>query len=87
MNHETEPDMSLSLHDLGPQDPELKNSPIAGEMDEDREFPRQDAPGTGCCYFNDRAFEHGTFIKSGAVIFKCHHGVWMESGPGDPENP
>jgi hypothetical protein len=79
--------MPRAIQEPGAQDPELKNSPIAGEMDEDREFPRQNASGTGRCYFNGLAYEPGTYIRSGAVTLRCQEGIWVEAGPGDPENP
>lgn len=79
--------MSLPFENVGPQDPELRNSPIIGEMDEDREFPRQNAPDPAQCYFNGQAYKHGKFIRSGTTALQCSNGVWVESGPGDPENP
>jgi len=79
--------MSPRFEHLGSQDPELRNSPIIGEMDEDREFPRQNAPNPARCYFNGQAFDDGTFVRSGSTILMCSSGVWVESGPGDPENP
>ncbi len=74
--------------DLGAQDPELRNSPIAEEGDEDtetlRETVTEDAP---LCYFNDRAYVHGTLVRSGTTTLRCEHGLWVRAGPGDPDNP
>lgn len=75
------------IPELGPQDPNLLNSPIIGEMDEDREFLRQNAPDSAHCLFNGQRFDDGAFVRSGTVMLKCQAGNWVESGPGDPENP
>ena len=76
-----------TIRTLGPQDPELRNSPVIGEMVEDREFPRQNVPNPARCYFNGQAFDDGTFVRSGSTTLRCSSGVWVESGPGDPDNP
>lgn len=75
------------LSDVGAADPELKTSPIAEELDEDSETLRQQAPGERVCYFNGRSYPHGTYVRSGTQVLKCQHGVWIEAGPGDPDNP
>ena len=41
-----------SIPQVGAQDPELKNSPIAEEEDEDTDVIRQQVPGEPVCYFN-----------------------------------
>lgn len=76
-----------SIPQVGSQDPERRNSPVAGELDEDRELPRQPTPEHAACYFNDQVFEHGRFVRSGTVTLRCHDGIWVDAGPGDPENP
>jgi hypothetical protein len=79
--------MSKKPRDLGPQDPELKNSPVAWEADEDTETLRESIPGEGECYFNDRAFEHGAEIASGDVRLRCDHGLWIPAGPSPAGKP
>jgi len=79
--------MSSSIPDVGDQDPAARNSPIAGEEDEETQFLRQDVPGDAVCWFNDVAHEHGTFVKSGTAMLRCDRGIWIESGPADPGNP
>lgn len=79
--------MNTSTPDVGDQDPEARNSPIAGEEDEETQFLRQDVPGDAVCWFNDVAYEHGTFVKSGTAMLHCDRGIWIESGSADPENP
>jgi hypothetical protein len=73
--------------DVGGQDPTERNSPIAAEADEETAFLRQDVPGDAVCWFNDVAYGHGVFVKSGAVVLRCDRGIWVESGPADADNP
>jgi len=79
--------MAKQIDQVGSQDPERRNSPVAGEMDEDRELPRQEVGEEAVCYFNDQVYEHGAYVRSGTVLLKCSRGLWMEAGPGDPDNP
>lgn len=73
--------------DLGAPDPELKNSPIAEENDDETDVIRQEIPGEPLCYFNDQSFPHGTYIKSGTSLLKCVYGIWTPAGSSDPDNP
>jgi hypothetical protein len=79
--------MNTSTPDVGDQDPTAHNSPIAAEEDEETPFLQQDLPDDAVCWFNDVAYDHGTFVKSGTAMLRCDRGIWIESGPGDPENP
>lgn len=79
--------MAEQTLNLGAQDPELKNSPIADETDEDVEALRESVPGEPVCFFNDNAYPHGTVVRSGTAFLRCDHGIWLPSGPGDPDNP
>jgi len=73
--------------DVGAPDPELKSSPIAEENDEETDVLRQEEPGEPVCYFNNESFETGAYVKSGTSILKCVYGIWVPSGPADPDNP
>jgi hypothetical protein len=75
------------LPEVGAADPELKTSPIAQEFDEDSDTLRQQVPGERVCYFNGRTFAHGSYVRSASQVLKCQYGVWVEAGPGDPDNP
>lgn len=75
------------LPEVGAVDPELKTSPIAQELDEDSDTLRQQVPGERMCYFNGRAFAHGAYVRSASQVLKCQYGMWIEAGPGDPDNP
>ena len=72
---------------VGAQDPELRNSPIAQEEDEDTEVVRQQVPGEPVCWFNGRDYRDGAYVRSGSLLLKCEHGIWIDGGTGDPEHP
>jgi hypothetical protein len=73
--------------DLGAQDPESKNSPVALESDEDTETLRQAVPLEPYYYFNGERFSDGTVVKSGTILLRCSQGLWVQAGPSDPDNP
>lgn len=75
------------LREVGAMDPELQNSPIADELDEESDTLRQQVPGEPACYFNGRAYSSGDYVSSGTQVLKCHYGVWVDAGPADPRNP
>ncbi len=73
--------------DVGAQDPTERNSPVAWEGSEETQFLRQEVTGEPVCYFNEQPFEHGAVVKSGTSILRCDHGIWIEAGPADSDNP
>ena len=77
----TAPDMP----DVGAQDPELRNSPVAWEGEEETEALREEIPGEAVCYFNNEAFDHDAVVKSGTVLLRCNRGIWVPAGPEDIE--
>ena len=76
-----------SLPQVGAQDPELRNSPIADEEDEDTDVVRQQMPGEPVCFYNGAEYSHGSFVASGSQVLKCTYGIWVETGSGDSRNP
>jgi hypothetical protein len=78
--------MSTSPPDLGIQDSERKNSPVAWEADEDIDVLRQEVPLEPICYFNDAVFSDGDIVKSGTVLLRCDKGLWVPAGPRKPDN-
>lgn len=76
-----------SLPQVGAQDPELRNSPIAEEEDEETDVVRQQLPGAAACWYNGTEYDHGSYVVSGSQVLKCHYGVWIDSGSADPRNP
>ena len=77
----------MAIVDVGAQDPELRNSPIAEESLEPDPTLRQQAPEEGFCYFNDEVFKDGEVVRSGTVMLRCNLGIWVPTASGDPENP
>ncbi|HEY7639847.1 MAG TPA: hypothetical protein VH814_08990 [Steroidobacteraceae bacterium] len=75
------------LPEVGALDPELRNSPIAQELDEDIDTLRQQVPGEPVCYFNGRSFPNGRAVSSGGQVLRCRYGVWVDAGSADRDNP
>ena len=73
--------MSSKTRELGAQNPELKNSPIAWESDEDIETLRGSLPSEPVCFFNDREYPNGAVVLSGSDRLRCERGVWIPAGP------
>src|SRR5512138_4032647 len=69
--------------ELGTQDPDRKNSPVAWESDEDVDALREEVPDEPRCFFNDHAFTHGAVVSSGTVLLRCDNGVWIPAGATD----
>ncbi|QBQ54548.1 DUF1496 domain-containing protein [Nitrosococcus wardiae] len=78
---------SSGVPNVGAPDPELKNSPIALESDEETEVLRLEVPGEPVCYFNNQSYKNGTHVCSSGVLLRCDYGVWVRVGPCDPDNP
>ena len=51
---------------VGAPDPELRNSPIMEETDEDFEVLAQETDELPICHFNGVAFRDGDFVCSGS---------------------
>lgn len=72
---------------VGEQDPERLNSPVLEEND-DVEFDLSESEdGVSTCFFNDRSYTDGSFVRSGTALLRCEHGVWVVTGSSDPDNP
>jgi hypothetical protein len=79
--------MRNATEDLGAQDPERKNSPVAWEADDDTETLREAVPDEAVCHFNDSSYTHGTVVSSGSVLLRCDHGVWVPAGTTSAGKP
>jgi len=66
-----------TIADVGAQDPEQRNSPIALESDVETVLLREEIPGEPFCYFNDEAFPHDAVVKSGTLRLRCDRGIWI----------
>jgi hypothetical protein len=76
------------LISVGAPDPELKNSPIIEETDEDFDVLAQEVGENPVCHFNSVAYGDGTYACSGSgELLHCVRGVWWREGTCDPENP
>ncbi|MDX9768622.1 MAG: hypothetical protein RBT51_14855 [Ectothiorhodospiraceae bacterium] len=67
---------SQHIPNVGAQDPELHNSPIALESDEDYDVLQQEVTGEALCYFNGVGYPNGAQVMSGEMLLVCDHGVW-----------
>ena len=47
----------------------------------------REEPGEAVCYFNDKSYKTGNYVKSGTSILKCVYGIWVPAGSSDPDNP
>ena len=81
--------MTDRIHALqvGAPDPELRNSPIVEEGDEDFEVAAQSLAEEPACYFNGRAYRTDQFVCSGSELLRCTRGVWVQEGSCAPDNP
>lgn len=74
--------MNKDLANLGAPDPELRTSPILSEIDEDFDVLRQELEEP-VCYFNDRVFRDGEYIRSGPSYLRCDSGIWVPAGSAE----
>jgi hypothetical protein len=72
--------MRTTPRELGTQQPDRRNSPIAWETDEDTETLRESLPDEPVCFFNDLEYADGTIISSGATLLRCDDGLWVPVG-------
>lgn len=77
----------IHVPQVGAPDPELNNSPIAEEFDEDLDVLRQELPGEPTCLFNNTSYATGERICSGSALYRCDYGIWVREGGCDPDNP
>ena len=72
---------------VGAPDPEMRNSPIFAETDEDYESAAQTFPEESLCYINGNTYEHDQVVCSGSELLHCTKGIWLQQGSCDPDNP
>ena len=73
---------------VGAPDPELKTSPILEEGDEEFDVLSQEVDDLPQCYFNNVAYDDGTYVCSGSgVLLHCEKGLWVRESGCDPDNP
>ena len=79
--------MTARTPQVGTQDPDRKNSPIAWETDEELETLRESLPEEPVCYFNDAENRDGMLVASGTDVLRCERGVWVPAGPTERGRP
>lgn len=79
--------MRETLPQVGAPDPELKNSPILDETEDDEHEASRDLEiEAGACYFNGEAFAVGDYVLSGSEVLQCaERGVWLRKGEKRPD--
>ena len=78
----------VQLKDVGAPDLEARTSPIMEEGDEEFEVLAQAFEEQACCYFNNVAYDHGSFVCSGSgEQLRCEKGIWVREGGCDSSNP
>ena len=77
---------TINANQVGAQDLELRNSPVAEEADDESEVLKQEVPGEPVCYFNDQNYSNGNYVCSGNALLRCDYGIWVRSGSCDPDN-
>ena len=77
----------IHANHVGAPDPELRNSPIIEETDEEYEVLVREAPEDAVCYFNNTLYRSGQFVCSGDELLRCEAGAWVREGSCDPDNP
>ena len=76
------------VEQVGEQDPELQNSPIVDESEDDVEYDlHEQLAEHSFCFFNNQRFPNGAYVSSGTIRLRCDRGVWVVSGSSDPDNP
>ena len=78
---------SGGVEQVGDQDPEKRNSPVADENDEMEYDLHENVRGLSSCFFNDNSYPDGSFVRSGVTLLRCDRGVWVVAGSSDPDNP
>jgi len=65
---------------VGAPDPELKNSPIFDEEDDDYLSLDLELEASAC-YFNGESYDIGQYVCSGDELLRCEErGIWKREG-------
>jgi hypothetical protein len=71
---------------VGAPDPELKNSPIVEDTEDEFESAMQGMGESAVCHFNDAPYEDKSYVCSGDELLRCQRGVWLRAGTCDPDH-
>jgi len=76
------------LADVGAPSPDARNSPILEDSDEEFDLLMQAQEEQAYCYFNNVAYDNGSFVCSGSgEQLRCERGMWIREGGCDSTNP
>jgi hypothetical protein len=78
---------SKSIPHVGVQVPEMKNSPIADDTDEEIYVLRQEIEEQPYCYFNNVSYANESYVQSGTDVLRCNNGMWIYLSNSDLDNP
>jgi len=72
----------------GTLDPELRNSLILEDTDENFAELAQQVEELDVCYFNNVSYPSGHYVCSGSSeLLRCEKGIWIREGSCNPDNP
>ena len=76
------------IKDVGTPASEARTSPIVEESDEEFDLLMQAQEDQAYCYFNNVAYDDGSFVCSGSgEQLHCEKGVWIRESGCDVTNP
>lgn len=71
-------DSQIGVTKVNAKNPETMNSPILDEMLDEQSLELVPETAGSCCYFNNVAYENGSYISSGdGEVFHCRKGIWV----------
>ncbi len=76
-----------SIPHVGTQVPELKNSPVADDMDDEIYVVGQEVEEQPVCYYNNKSYANGSYVNTGAEVLLCNNGLWVYQSSSDSDKP
>ena len=76
-----------SIPHVGAQVPEMKNSPIVDDTDDEIYVVGQEVEEQPCCYYNNTSYDDGSYVNTGADVLVCNKGLWIYQSSSDPDKP
>lgn len=76
-----------SIPHVGPQVPDMKNSPIADDADDEIYVVGQEVEEQPYCYYNNTSYAHGSYVNTGTDVLVCDKGLWIYQSNSDSDKP
>lgn len=76
-----------SIPHVGTQVPELKNSPIADDTDDEIYVVGQEVEEQPICYYNNKSYDNGSYVNTGNEVLLCNNGLWVYQSSSDSDKP